>query len=306
MFGNRVIKCANEDEWLVARRDGIGASDAAVILGVSSFSSPYQLWAEKVELVESADLSDREWIYWGHRFEREIAMGFGERIGRAVDMWPHFHIVRHAELDWMRCTPDAIQGAIEEGDYYGSGLVEIKNVGAHMLAEWQDEPPLLYQVQIQHQMEVTGLTWGTLAAVVGGQRLVWFDVRRNDDFIAAMVNAEAKFWKQVQQQEPPDIDGSKATAETIKKLNPNDSGESIALPVEAITWAERLDELKAEIKKAEEQRRLIENQIKASIGGNTFGVLADGSGFSYKTQARKGFTVEPGQSRVLRRIKCQT
>ena len=300
MFDDRVIRCDNEDAWLDERRKGIGASDAAVILGVSPFSSPYKLWAEKVGLVDPPDISDREWIEWGHRLEPIIAEAFADRSGRRVTMWPRFDIAQHAALDWMRCTPDAIQHG---GEKLLNGLVEIKNVNAFKVEEWENEPPLQYQVQIQHQMEVTGATWGTLVVLIGGQKLMWFDVERNERFIAALLAQESIFWGQVQGAEAPDVDGLKATAATLKALHPEDNGETIALPADAITWAERLDELKGELREREEQRRLLENKIKAALGKNTFGQFPDGSGFSYKTQARKGFTVAPGQSRVLRRVK---
>lgn len=302
MFDDRVIKCENEDAWIEERRHGIGASDAAVILGVSTFSSPYKLWAEKVELVEPADLSDREWIEWGHRLEPVIARAFAERTDREVTMWPQFDIVRHLELGYMSCTPDAIQQPIEGRD--GRGLVEIKNVNAFKIEEWEVEPPLQYQVQIQHQMEVTGLTWGTLVVLIGGQKLMWFNVGRNEDFIKAMLKAEAEFWQRVEGEDPPEIDGSKATAATIKALHPDDNGEAIALPADAIAWAERLDEVKDEIKDREEKKRLLESKIKSAIGANTYGRFADGSGFSYKTQKSKEYTVSEGKRRVLRRLKA--
>ncbi len=34
-------------EWLELRRQGLGASDMAAVMGVSPYKTPYQLWAEK-------------------------------------------------------------------------------------------------------------------------------------------------------------------------------------------------------------------------------------------------------------------
>jgi len=34
-------------EWFALRKDGITATDAAVIAGLSPYKTPYQLWAEK-------------------------------------------------------------------------------------------------------------------------------------------------------------------------------------------------------------------------------------------------------------------
>ena len=60
-----LIECKNETDWLAERRKGIGASDAAVILGVSPFKTAYPLYAEKVGDVEAEDLSGIERIKWG-------------------------------------------------------------------------------------------------------------------------------------------------------------------------------------------------------------------------------------------------
>ena len=35
------------EEWLEWRRKGIGSSDAPIIMGVSDYATPYELWLEK-------------------------------------------------------------------------------------------------------------------------------------------------------------------------------------------------------------------------------------------------------------------
>ena len=40
-------------EWLEGRRGGLGASDCGVVLGVSNFKTPLQLWREKIGAVET-------------------------------------------------------------------------------------------------------------------------------------------------------------------------------------------------------------------------------------------------------------
>lgn len=39
------VKTANHDEWLKLRSQYIGGSDAASVVGLNQFSSPYALWA---------------------------------------------------------------------------------------------------------------------------------------------------------------------------------------------------------------------------------------------------------------------
>lgn len=41
------VKTANHEEWKELRSHYIGGSDAAAVVGLNAFSSPYALWAEK-------------------------------------------------------------------------------------------------------------------------------------------------------------------------------------------------------------------------------------------------------------------
>lgn len=62
----KIISTENmsHEQWLQVRKTGIGGSDAAVILGISPFKSPLELWNEKVkDIAESAE--ETEAAYWG-------------------------------------------------------------------------------------------------------------------------------------------------------------------------------------------------------------------------------------------------
>lgn len=287
LLAKRMLDIRSEDAWLERRTKGLGASDAAAAIGVSPYKTPYQLWAEKVGLVEPPDLSDREWIEWGHRLEPIIAKAYADRSGRTVELWPQYGLVIHKQHDWLCCTPDAVQcGDPPEGiaDRNAMGLLQIKTTGAFLAKEWEDEPPLHCQVQVQHELLVTGCTWGTLAVLVGGQKLLWFDVTRNEKFIVGMFAAEEELWQRVINEDPPEVDESPETRKILQQLHPKDNGESIALPPPAILWDEQLEATKTQLKQIESQKGLLENRLRAAIGDNTFGCLPDGTTYSYKTQ----------------------
>lgn len=271
-----------EAAWLEARRAGLGATDAAAAMGVSPWKSPFQLWSEKVGLVEDADLSANEAVAWGTRLQPIIGDAYHDATGRGVLHEPRFSIRRHSEIPWMTASLDAIQ---HDTPTRSPGALEIKTTNAFPgAADWEDEPPLHYQIQLQHQLAVTGMEWGTLCVLIGGQKLRWFDQERNDRFIKTMIDAEAAFWETVQAQKPPAVDGSESTAEVLKRLYPRDSGESVMLPTDAARWDERLCDLKAQLKALEEEKRLLENQLKASIGDATSGILSDGTVYTHKLQ----------------------
>ena len=288
-------------EWLETRKTGIGASEAAAAIGVSPWASPMQLWGEKTGQIEPDDLGQIERVQWGTTLQPIIAEEFRRRTGRVVRQNRSNVLHRHRSHDFMLATLDATQR--ENGGRIGA--LEIKTTSAWNKAEWEDKPPIHYQIQLQHQLAVTGYEWGTLAVLVGGQELKWVDFERHDDFIAAMIKAEARFWQHVTDRTPPPVDGSVATAGALKRLYGQDDGETVQLPAEAIVWDEQLAEVKAEIKAAGERKMALENQIKAEIKEAAYGELPGGGRFSWKTSIRHEQAREAREVsiRTLRRLK---
>lgn len=287
------------EQWLLERQTCIGASDSPSVLGINPFKSAFQLWAEKTGFAEADDLSGNEAVEFGIRLERPVAEAFAERTGRRVEMWPAFSLVRDPQRSFISCTPDAIQ----ECDQRGEGLVQIKTTSAFKAGDWSDGPPLYYQVQVQQELHVTGYSWGTLVVLIGGQKLRWFDVERNDRFIAALLPKLEDFWQMVQKQIPPEVDGSAATAKVLAKLHPADDGSEILLPDEAADWTDEIEAAKEQIKAAEAMKTAAENRIKAALGDATYGLLRNGARWSWKTQARKSYVVDEATFRVLRKSK---
>jgi putative phage-type endonuclease len=292
---------AERAAWLEARRLGIGASDAAAVLGVSPWKGPLALYAEKLGLVdEDAERAELERMEWGLALEPVIAVRFQRDTGRTIEDPGPYTLWRHRVVKWMLATLDRVQHAPDKD---GPGVLEIKNVGRYNRDEWADgDPPLHYQVQVQHQLAVTGYTWGSLAVLFGGNEFAWLDLERNDDFIAAMVEREADFWRRVEAHDPPPPDATESCRDVLGKLFPREvGGKVVALPPEAAEW----DRLRIEAMDAEERckktRLAAENYLKAALGDAEAGILSDGTRYSLKAQTRKAYMVEESTFRVLRR-----
>ena len=287
------------ESWLQDRMSGIGASESPAVLGLSPWKSPFQLWAEKTGHVEPDSLEGNEPAEFGIRLEKPIAEAFADRTGREVNMWPAFQLVRDPATPWLTCTPDATQ-EVPDRD---TGLVQIKTASAYKSADWADGIPLMYLVQVNHEMMVTGYSWGTLVVLIGGQKLRYFDFERNDRFIEALLPKLAAFWKCVETRTPPEVDGSLATAKILARLHPEDTGETVMLPVEASEWTEQIESAKEAIKAAEAAKVAAENLLKSKLGDASYGLLPDGSRWSWKTQTRKENIVAESTFRVLRKCK---
>lgn len=303
LTASETLVFGSEAEWLAGRMQGITATEAAVVLGQNPWKTPFALWAEKVGLAEPDDLSNNEAVRWGHRLQLPILAAYREERPEAeVEAVPEWCMERSIDRPWMLATLDGRQFTEERGP----GVLEIKTAGAQKSADWADgEIPIAYQIQVQHQLAVTGLTWGTIAVLIGGQKFLWQDVERNDAFIDAMILREEAFLTLVQSETPPEVDGSEATANALKKLYPEDSGEIIALPNEATDWDERLVAVKAELKTLEAEKSLMENRLKAALGEAAQGMLNNGVAYTWKLQTNRYPAKEACEVsfRVLRRKK---
>ena len=291
------LVCLDKKRWLKRRGEGLGSSDAPIVLNIAPWSSRIQLWGEKSGLVEPEELKG-DYLDWGNKMEPLIADEFAGRTGREVLELPTHSVYRNRDRPHLLASPDRLQ-VFPDGEI---GILELKNVSGFKAGEWEDEPPLHYQVQVQHQLLVTGMKRASIAALIGGNKFVHFDVEVNAHFTDKLIAECEVFWGYVERQEqPPEMDGSEATKRVLERLYPAETGSTVNLPPEAVGLdAERL-ELEMGLKTREKRIAVIKNQFRSWIGDNTFGVCSDGVVYSYKTVKRQFYVVPEKSYRSLRR-----
>lgn len=289
-----VVECGSREDWLSKRRETVGASEAATVLGiVEAYGSPYELYLSKRGEIDVDDTVEGDRREWGLRLEPAICQAYQDHYGVQVMRPPPYTMEVSTRWPWMSCTPDAFV----VGDHH----LQIKCVDAFQKRQWDGEPPLHYQVQVQAEMAVLNREAAYLVVLFGGNTLQRFPVERNDDFIAAMVERCRVFMEGVKSGVPPEVDGSLATKRALALLHPDDNGEEVDLPDESAAWDSRLVLIKELITDLDSEKRLLENQFKAAIGAATFGVLPNGDTYTFKTQTRAEHVVKASKFRVLRR-----
>lgn len=281
------------EQWLRSRHAGIGASEIAAVLGESPFLSALELYSIKIERYER-DLSEVESVYWGNKLEPTIIEAYSERTGRSTRRAGQ--LLRSAEHPWALCTLD---GETWTGASNDAWPLEIKNVSGFKGDEWSDGPPPHYYLQVQQQMLVTGAQRATIVALLGGQRMVWADVPRDETTIRKIVYHGERFWQRVLNRDVPAPDGSDGARKALAAIYPEGSG-IVVLPATAAEAADEIECLKAERKRIGDKLDLLENTVRAAIGDAEVGVLPDGRSFSFKLQHRSEFTVAASSFRVLR------
>lgn len=289
------VECDSTDaNWLDLRRSGIGASEIAAVLGESPWMSPLALYATKIGKYER-NLSEVESVYWGHKLEAPIIEAYAERTGRGTRRAGK--LLRSTIHPWAICTLDG--ETWEAANDSEAWPFEVKNTSAFKAGEWVDGPPAHYYLQVQQQLLITGERRATIAALIGGQRMVWADVPRDETTIRRIVLHGAHFWERVLNRDVPAPDGTGSSRQALQALYPNGSG-AVVLPATARAAADRLETIKAEIKRLDDEKALIENTVRAALGESEFGALTDGRSFSLRLQHRKEMVQKASSFRVLR------
>jgi len=200
----------DREEWLALRREGIGSSDCSAVLGMGKYGTPFSVWLDKTGRATADD--ENEAMLWGTLLEPVIRAELGKRLGVEVE---ECTTLRSRDRSWQLYNPD---GIIQSAN----ALVEIKNTSEWLSSEWvPGEVPDHAELQVNHGMAVTGADGAYVAGLIGGNRLVWEYVPRNDRLIDIIIAAEEHFWQSfvLADVEPP-IDGSAVTASAIDQRWP--------------------------------------------------------------------------------------
>jgi putative phage-type endonuclease len=287
-----------EAEWLAVRRSAIGASEAPMLLGVSPFKGPMELFAEKLEVLERDAETDA--MRWGKILEGPLAEHYAAETGRRLHDPGRYTLRRSRAVPFMVATLD--REIVLAGDQPVPAPLEIKTTAGYRFEDWDDEPPVHVLVQVQHQLAVTGWAWASVAVLLGGRTFRWYDVARHDAFIAKLCEAELEFFAHLRTRTMPRVDGSAGTKAALRALYPKEiSGLVVNLPGEASDWDTQRLEAIAALKVAEAAKDQAENKLRAALGEAEVGVLPNGVTYSYKASERKGYVVQPTIVRTLRR-----
>lgn len=271
------VKTASHEEWRELRSHYIGGSDAAAVVGLNAFSSPYALWAEKTGKVPgfSGNLATEVGTY----LEEFVAQKFAAETGKKV---------RKSNQSFFNSDyPWAIANIDREIIGEDAGL-EIKTTSELNMKKFRGgEYPANYYCQCVHYMAMTGKQRWYLAILIGNRDFRWFTIERDEAEIAALMAAEADFWEMVKNNTPPVADGSQATTAAIKTIYAESNEDTVDLTLENTALAQYIA-IGKQIAELESMRDEAANKIK-SFMGDAGGGECDGFRVSWKSSTRRTF-----------------
>lgn len=206
------VKIAHEtrDEWLADRKKDITSTDVSALFGVSPYKSYLQLWQQKKHGHDDS-IEETERMRAGLYLESGIASWVIDELMRE-----HVHIIGSKVDTYERDEADRMGSSFDWMlmDNAGQNMIlEIKNVDAYIFKRnWGvDEDggivaPLHIELQLQHQLELTGIDVGYLGVLVGGNSLHIVRRERNRMVGQNIRRKIREFWASIDADNPPAYD----------------------------------------------------------------------------------------------------
>jgi putative phage-type endonuclease len=242
------------EEWLEDRRRSLGGSDAAGILGLNAYTTPYSIWADKTGRAEPSE--DNEAMRQGRDLEQYVATRWMEVTGKRCRR--RTKVLRNPEYPFAHANVD--RWVIGEN----AGL-ECKTTSTLSLKKFKNgEFPDHYYCQCMHYMAVTGADRWHLGVLILGREFKEFVIERDEDEIQALMQAEKDFWQYVESDTPPPVDGLDPTNQVINTIYNNPNDESIDMFGEEYTIEAYL-KLKLQIRDLEKEKRYLEQKLKVNL-----------------------------------------
>jgi putative phage-type endonuclease len=185
----------NTPEWHQWRQQGLGASDAPVVMGEAGFRSPRMLWAVKTG--RTPEGASGPAARRGRELERLARRAYERQSGTQMEPL----CLVHDELRWMRASLDGLS-------FDGSTVLEIKcpiSADTQAAAKRGHIPPEYY-AQLQHQLEVSRAAEAHYWSF-DGRAGTLIRVTPDREYQKRLVEAEARFWELVQKNVWPEPAG---------------------------------------------------------------------------------------------------
>ena len=246
------------------RKNHVGSSDIAAIMGLSPYATAHDIWLEKtgrVEIVVSGEAIDL-----GNELENPLLDWFGKKTGLEI------------ERNVNRIHADGILAANHDALVKDQPIgVEAKTGGltGGYNPEWgadgTDEIPTHIIMQCQQQMVVSNLDMVYVPALIAGKGKCLYKIQRCDHICDLIVKKAKIFWDCVENDTPPGDNGPSPAIAKLVERDPDSETDVAEDVVQA--WLDA----KEEVKMAKELKKKAESKLFASLGDNAIGNSAIGT-----------------------------
>ncbi|SEC21556.1 YqaJ viral recombinase family protein [Pseudomonas anguilliseptica] len=270
-------KALPREDWLEIRKRGIGSSDAAAAVGLNPYKSQLELWMEKTgrdAALPKIDPQDEESpAYWGNILEPIVAAHYTKRSGNRVRRINA--VLQHPDTDLSWMLANIGREIVSATDVQ---ILECKTAGINGARLWKEGVPEYVQLQVMHQLAVTGKQAADVAVLLGGQHLEIHRIERNEQMIARLIQLERKFWEYVITDTPPPADGSDSADLALRCLYPEDNGQTVdfsADPALSVAYVE-LKSVRQRIAQQQSHEAQLKQTLQQAMGDATRAEFSSG------------------------------
>ncbi|HPV56630.1 MAG TPA: YqaJ viral recombinase family protein [Tenuifilaceae bacterium] len=237
------------------RNKFIGGSDVAAILGLNRYKTAYEVWEEKKHNIKTFE--GNQATEWGKKLEPVIIAHF-EQVNN-VKVFDNNARYISKEYDFLGCHPDGICTINNE-----NVLIEVKTVSTDAFKFWGNELPLEYYCQVQHNLNVLGLTKAKFIYLVLDSRYYGeIEISYDKEYAESVQKFLVKWWNEY-------IVGESTPIKTVTDYEKEDPDvKMVEADEDAAQKHIELIEIKAKIKELEAQKEVIEDFLKLKIGDAT-------------------------------------
>jgi len=272
----------------LARRDHIGGSDMAAILGLDPWRSAEDVRLEKLGRLIDKPASDA--MNAGNWLEGGVLAFAAEKLGE---------INTHPGPKEVIGTPIVVN---TDGLLLATGNpIEVKTAKLFgpSKEEWGDEGTDQVPSRVIIQSTVHMMAWDRpichVPVLIGGRGFLMYEIPRNIQIVDIIREKAAEFWERNVQGDTP-VEGSHASLEVVKLLKKEPNKIVTVDPVLIRAW---LDAKEAE-KIAEEAKETAQAAVLAALGDAEAGECGALGAITYFNQTRKEYVCKASTFRVLR------
>ena len=244
-------------EWHERRRQGIGGSDVAAILGVSPWKTALDVYLDKIG--EAPPIEETEAMYWGNVLEDVVAQEFARRMDVRVE--------RRNTMFRHRKYPELL-GNIDRYIVGTGAILECKTTSGFNRDQWgeqgTDEIPMHYLCQVQHYMNVLDKKAAWVAVLIDGRDFRVYCIDRNNELCDIMTDKCVTFWRDYVLTGTPPPASNRHDVELLYAAGGYE-GTATAEP-DTEQAAMELARLKAAEKQTKKQMEELETKLKQNIG----------------------------------------
>ena len=201
------------EEWFEFRKNGIGGSEAATVLGLDRYNTVMRIFHEKVGTIPHQNIDNAK-MFFGRYMEDKIAELWqyydGSDLGW-IDNYKNNKIIRQCRkvngyvvnpsYPWLFGSFDRVQN-ISGGINLLTGeplkteaVLEIKTLSYWSAQQWEGGLPVSFLIQVHIYMIILETDYAEISILKDGNTFIVEKVQRDDSLAEKIIDITKAFWQ---------------------------------------------------------------------------------------------------------------